>query len=357
MSLMKKLQANTTLKHTNLLSDSKVFEKEFIQTHVPMINVALSGRINGGFSRGLTVLAGPSKHFKTSFALLMAGAFLREKPDGILMFFDSEFGAPKEYFEAFGIDPARVLHIPITTIEDLKFELAKQVENLTLKDDVFVLVDSVGNLASKKEVDDALAGSDKADMTRAKQLKSVFRMVTPHLTLKNIPMMVVNHTYSEMALHPRQIVSGGTGIYYSADTIWIVGRNQDKNTTSGEIDGYDFIINVEKSRFVNEKSKIPISVKKNGGIQTFSGLFEMAVEFGYITSPKKGWYLTVDPLTGEPTETNRRKADIATDGPFWRSLIKHTNFAADIQSKFELSNVMQSLPGEDEDGEVTDGGA
>ena len=77
-SIMDKLKKNSKLKATEVLSESKFFNtKELIATDVPMVNVALSGSVDGGMSPGLTVLAGPSKHFKTSFALLMAGAYLR----------------------------------------------------------------------------------------------------------------------------------------------------------------------------------------------------------------------------------------------------------------------------------------
>ena len=76
-------------------------------------------------------------------------------------------------------------------------------------------------------------------------------MITPYLTMKDVPMVVVNHTYMEIGMFPKAVVSGGTGIYYSADTIWILGRQQDKDGT--EIKGYHFIINVEKSRYVKEK--------------------------------------------------------------------------------------------------------
>ena len=88
--------------------------------------------------------------------------------------------------------------------------------------------------------------------------------------MKDIPLLAVNHTYQEIGLFPKQIVSGGTGITYSADNVWIIGRQQDKVGT--EIQGYHFVINVEKSRFVREKSKIPISVSWEGGIEKWSGL-------------------------------------------------------------------------------------
>jgi hypothetical protein len=73
MSLLEKLKKSSRTTGTDVLSDSKLFgEKELTTTPVPMVNVALSGSVDGGLASGLTVLAGPSKHFKTSFALLMA---------------------------------------------------------------------------------------------------------------------------------------------------------------------------------------------------------------------------------------------------------------------------------------------
>src|SRR5210317_2214058 len=263
MSIMAKLKKNSKIAHTEVLSESKFFtEKDMVATDVPMINVALSGSVEGGLAPGLTVLAGPSKHFKTSFALLMAGAYLKKYPEAVMLFYDSEFGSPQSYFEQFDIDTSRILHTPIANVEELKFDLIGQLEAIDRNDKVIIVIDSIGNLASKKELDDAINEKSVADMSRAKALKGLFRMCTPYLNMKNIPLIAVNHTYQEIGLFPKAIVSGGTGIYYSADNIWILGRQQDKQGT--EIKGYHFIINVEKSRYVKEKSKVPISVSWEG---------------------------------------------------------------------------------------------
>lgn len=157
MSLLDKLKKNCRVKEADVLADSQFYaEKDMIPTPVPMINVALSGKMDGGLTSGLTVLAGPSKHFKTSFALLMASAYLKQHKDAVLMFYDSEFGSPQAYFESFGIDINRVLHIPIKNVEELKFDMINQFEDLDRKDKVIVIIDSIGNLASKKEMDDAI---------------------------------------------------------------------------------------------------------------------------------------------------------------------------------------------------------
>lgn len=336
MSLLNKLVKNSTIKMTAPITESKVYgKKDMAPTQVPMVNVALSGRIDGGLTPGLLVLAGPSKHFKSAFALLMAAAYLQRHSDAVLLFYDSEFGTPQSYFESFGIDMQRTVHTPITNVEELKFDIAQQLDKIDKGEKVIILIDSVGNLASKKEVEDALDGKSVADMSRAKALKSLFRIVTPHLNLKDIPLIAVNHTYKEIGLFPKDIVSGGTGIYYSADAIWIIGRQQDKVGT--EIQGYHFVINIEKSRHVKEKSKIPISVSWAGGIARWSGLLDVAEKGGYVRKPKVGWYEAVDPETGEIlSEKLLRAKEIVDSKEFWNNMFEKTSFASYIKDAYTV---------------------
>ena len=333
-SIMDKLKKNSTIPLTEVLSDSQFFgDTDIVTTDVPMINVALSGSVEGGITPGLTVLAGPSKHFKTSFALKMASSYLKNKKDSVLLFYDSEFGSPQSYFEQFDIPMDRVLHTPITNVEELKFDLIKQFEELDRDDNVIVVIDSIGNLASKKELEDALSEKSVADMSRAKALKGLFRMSTPYLKMKNIPLIAVNHTYKEIGLFPKDVVGGGTGIYYSADNIWIVGRQQDKSGT--EIKGYHFIINIEKSRYVKEKSKIPISVSWEGGIQSYSGLLDVAVSGGYIVKPSNGWYMVVDKGTGEAIGNKVREKD-TLNSEFWTPILETTDFKDYIKQTYSI---------------------
>ena len=333
MSLLEKLKKSSRSAGVAILSESKLFsEKELTTTQVPMINVALSGSVDGGLASGLTVLAGPSKHFKTSFALLMASAYLKKHDDSVLLFYDSEFGSPQSYFESFGIDTSRVLHTPVTNIEELKFDLVHQLNEISRDDKVIVVIDSVGNIASKKEVEDAENMKSVADMTRAKALKGLFRMITPMLTLNDIPLLAINHTYMEQGMFPKAIVSGGTGVMYSADNVWIIGRQQDKN--GGEIQGYHFVINIEKSRFVKEKSKIPISVSWEGGIQKWSGLLDIALETGHVVKPKNGWYQA----SHKPDGGNLRAAQTMTP-EFWNNIFEETDFKEVLEKKYKVGTV------------------
>jgi RecA/RadA recombinase len=336
MGILDKIKKNSTIKDSAILANSKFFtKKDMIPTSIPVINVALSGRLDGGLTPGLTMWAGPSKHFKTAFSLLMAKSYLDKYEDAALLFYDSEFGTPQSYFDSFGIDTDRVLHTPVTDVEQLKFDIMQQLQGLERGERLMIVIDSIGNLASKKEVEDALDGKSVADMSRAKQMKSLFRMVTPHLTLKDIPMVVVNHTYKEIGLYPKDIVGGGTGSYYSADNIFILGRQQEKDGT--EVTGYNFIINVEKSRYVKEKSKIPVSVSFDGGISKWSGLLDIALESGHVVKPSNGWYSKVDE-DGVVEDKKYRLKETETK-EFWMPILTNKSFYDYVKNKYSVGNV------------------
>lgn len=335
-ALLEKLKKNSSVKEAEILAKSKFFnDKDMVVTPIPALNVALSGRLDGGLTSGLTTVAGVSRVFKSGFCLVMAKAYMDKYPDSALLYFDSEFGTPRGYFETFNIDTSRVLHVPVTDIEMLKFDIMKQLEGINRGDRVIIVIDSVGNLASRKEVEDALDGKSVADMTRAKSLKSLFRMVTPHLNIKNIPMLVINHVYQELALYPRTILGGGTGNVYSSDTIFIVTRQQEKDGT--DIAGYNFVITIDKSRFVREKSKIPINVMFEGGISKYSGLMDMALEAGVVQKPNQGWYSRMDFATGALEDKKWRMKDTNCK-EFWDPILKSRTFQDWVKNNYQVAS-------------------
>ena len=317
------MKKSGSIKSAELLSESSFFnKKESVPTEVPIINLALSADLDGGLISGLTFLAGPSRHFKSLLGLVMVKAYMDKYPDAVCLFYDSEFGITPEYIQTNGIDTTRVLHLPIEHLEQLKFDISKRLSEIERGDKVIIFIDSVGNLASKKEVEDALDEKSVADMTRARVMKSLWRIVTPHLTTKDIPCIAVNHTYQTMELYSKAVMSGGTGGMYSANQVFIIGKAQEKD--GSELVGYNFTINIEKSRFVREKSKFPFTVTFEGGIQKYSGLMDIALEGNFVVKPSNGWYAKVELDTGEVGE-KKRLAD--TDTPeFWEPLLNDEKF-------------------------------
>lgn len=331
-TLRDRIKAASKIKETKLLEDSPVFEeKVMIPTTVLGLNVALSGKCDGGLLPGSLMIAGPSKHFKTLFGLLVVDSFLKKYDDGVVLFYDSEFGTPMKYFKIFGMDTSRIIHSPIDTVEGLITDIIHQVDNINKGEPLLIFIDSIGNLASKRELDDALAGKDHEDMgRRAKRLKSLFRMLTIKLILKGIPLIAINHTYKTMGTtHSTEQTGGGTGPIYNSNDIWVIGRRQIKEEGKA-LEGYQFVINIEKSRTIKEKSKFFLTVSFEEGIQRWSGVFDLALEAGVIGKGKQGWYTY--------GAENFQKKTVEFDTAFWTKVLAETGLKTFIEEKYCLSD-------------------
>lgn len=130
------------------------------------------------------------------------------------------------------------------------------------------------------------------------------------------------------------VITHNTGIYYASDTIFIIGRQQEKEGT--EVIGYNFILNVEKSRFVKEKSKIPLCVSFDGGISKWSGLIDLALEAKIVIKPANGWYQKIDIKSGEVLEKKYRLKETETSD-FWDDILESSIFKDFIEKKYKLA--------------------
>jgi RecA/RadA recombinase len=263
-------------------------------------------------------------------------AYLDKYDDAIAILYDSEFGITPSYIRTFGIDPARVIHIPVEHVEQLKFDFNKKLENIERGDHVFFMIDSIGQLSSKKEFEDAHDEKSITDMTRAKSIRSLLRLITIQLSKKNLPCFMINHVYSEMGLFPKTVIPGGTAVTYSSNQIFVITKAQEKDP-DGTLDGWKFTINIFKSRSVREKAKFPFVVKYDGGIQTYSGLLDIGLELGFIQKPSNGWFSSVNMETGEIDPKKYRRAD--TDATsFWGPILKDPLVKKKLEEAYMLGS-------------------
>lgn len=338
-SLIERMLALKTKSNISIVSESSFFKPgDQLVTDIPVINVALSGRLDGGMTPGLLTFGGESKSFKTMMGLLLMRTFLDKEKDGLAILYDSEYGITPDYLEGLGIDTSRVLHIPIKNVEELVHDAVPRLDAIDgKKDKVFILIDSVGNLASKKEAQDALDGKGVTDMSRAKALKSMFRIITPYFMEKGIFCVVIQHVYKEIgAMYPRTILAGGTGNMYSSNAVLIITKSADKDEEG--IKGFEFTLTSEKSRYVREKARMKFRVSYEKGIYKNSSLFDWAVSAGFITQAGKGWWAKVDRETGEVTQKCRR-SDIEEDDSFFDDLLKNPEFSAWVEGRYKLSGL------------------
>lgn len=326
--LMKVAKSN---KYSSVLSDSKSANKGVLASlDIPMLNVALSGDLDGGLYGGITQIVGDSRCFKTCYGLIMMAAYMKQYPEAYALFFDSENGASFEYFDTFGIDKDRVVHLPIEDVEDLKIQAKQFLSEIEKGDKVFFFIDSVGLLPSRKEAEDAEDGKTVSDMTRARALNSFWRIVTIPLGLKDLPMVAINHYYETMSMFPEKVIKGGKGGFLASNDIWVVSRSKVKE--GSELAGWSFNINIMKSRKVKENARIPIVVTYEGGVDKYSGLLEVARATGHVVDPKKGWYTR----TMVDGDKNWRKANM--DKEFWAPVLGDPSFQKAVKEMYSLSH-------------------
>jgi hypothetical protein len=146
------------------------------------------------------------------------------------------------------------------------------------------------------------------------------------------------------------VVTHNTGVMYSSNQVFIITKAQEKEGT--DLAGWKFTINIEKSRYVKEKSKLPFTVLYDSGIQKWSALFDLAMESGYIIKPKVGWYQLVDPETGEISEKSYRETAVKTNDEFFNSLIENSDFKIFIEQKFKLSAEKHNYEHETDDEDI-----
>lgn len=339
-ALMKDLIKSSNNPLVNQLTKSVLFtNKDTTKIRIPIFNVAFSGELNKGFQSGITIFAGPTKHFKTNMGLVCVASYQKKYEDAICIFFDSEHGSSEAYLRSMGVDPDRVIHVPVKTVEQLRTEMKQMLDQLKRGQKVILFVDSIGNLASKKESEDASNEKETVDMTRAKALKSLFRIVTPYMTELDIPCVMINHTIKTLEMFSKEVMTGGTGSNYAPDTIFFIGKRQVKDGT--ELAGYEFDLKTHKSRTLREGIKFPVLVRYDGGIDPYSGLIQVGMDTGFVVKPKAGWYSRVFEVDGvEKREEKSWRLKDTNSVEFWTPLFHHEPFRIAIRKKYVLGSVL-----------------
>jgi RecA/RadA recombinase len=249
----------------------------FIPTGNYNLNACLTGSLFGGYPNNRAVaIAGPSGTGKTF--LLLNGIKRAQDLGYSIVFYDSENAVDRDLIEKFGIDPTRFRYEPCNTVQEFRSSVTALTDLLIEQKNkgvelpkILIALDSAGNLATQKEIDDAKSGSDKADMTRAKLLKSAFRILMTKLGICKIPFLFTNHTYQTQDLFSQTVSGGGTGPEYAASIILFLGKAKLKEGT--EQTGIIVSAKPNKNRFA-KPSPIKFHISFSKGMNPYIGLEE-----------------------------------------------------------------------------------
>ena len=251
----------------------------YISTGSYSLNALLSGSMYGGVpSNKITCLAGQESVGKTFFALSIAKNFLEENKQNVIVYFESEGALTTNMITERGLDPDRFIVLPVATVEEFRTQCIKMVDGLDKDTKVMMFLDSLGNLSTRKEMEDSASGSDKRDMTRAPVVRGTFRTIALKLATKNIPLIITNHTYEKVGAYvPTQEISGGGGIKYAASVIVTLRKKKFKDGT--EVLGNIIKMKLVKGRLTKEESTIEAMLDYQTGLDQYYGLVEIAEKY------------------------------------------------------------------------------
>ena len=256
----------------------------FIDTGSHIFNALLSGSIHGGLpSNKITALAGESATGKTFFLMGIVKSFLDSDPNAGVIYFESESAITKQMVIDRGIDPKRMVMMPVTTVQEFRTQALKVLDKYLERDEadrqpMFLCLDSLGMLSTTKEVEDTAEGKETRDMTRAQVLKAAFRVLTLKLGRAKVPMVVTNHTYDVVgSMFPTKEMGGGTGLKYAASSIVYLSKRKEKDGT--EIVGNIIHCKNHKSRLTRENKIVDVRLTYDKGLDRYYGLLELAEKY------------------------------------------------------------------------------
>jgi len=228
---------------------------DYIPTGNYLLNACLTGSMFKGIPNNRSVaFSGESGVGKTY--LLLNVAREAQKKGKFVIWYDSENAIDIHQINTFGIDPTKFRYEPVGTVQEFRTSITNVVDTLIEQKqsgnkipEVIFILDSVGNLATQKEVDDAKSGSEKADMTRPKVIRSIFRILMSKLGIIGATFCFSNHTYQSMDLFSQTQQSGGQGLVYGASIILNMSKAKLKEDGGTNQTGIRVISKPQKNRF------------------------------------------------------------------------------------------------------------
>ena len=256
----------------------------FIDTGSYIFNALLSGSIYGGLpSNKICCIAGASATGKTYFLMGIVKHFLDANPDAGVIYFESESAITSQMVIDRGIDPKRILMMPVTTVQEFRTQTLRILDTYLAQNEadrkpMFLCLDSLGMLSTTKEVEDTAEGKETRDMTRAQVLKAAFRVLTLKLSKAKIPMVITNHTYDVVgSMFPTKEMGGGSGLKYAASSIVYLSKKKEKDGT--EVIGNIVHCKNHKSRLTVENKMVDVRLTYDKGLDKYYGLLELAEKY------------------------------------------------------------------------------
>jgi RecA/RadA recombinase len=276
---------------------------DWIDTGCYALNAICSGSVYKGIPKGrITGFAGPSGCGKTLIINKIIGNFQAMSPDHWAVVWDTEAGYEPGALLNVGGSPERTKVLPVDTVESCRNQIVKFLDNVIAGGKktygkYVIAIDSLGNLASQKEIDDSQKDKSAQDMgSRAKTLKSMMRTITYKAAKAGVTVLFSNHTYDDpAAMFPTLVKNqaGGKGPVYLASLLVQLALRTEKQNDGDEDDvkipmankvsGITMRALTVKNRFIPPFLETEIYLNFKTGLYKYAGLLEMALGYNVIT--------------------------------------------------------------------------
>lgn len=258
----------------------------YVSTGSYSLNALLSGSIYGGVpGNKIYALAGEPATGKSFYAINTVKQFLEDNPKGFVFYFESESAISSDMIKSKGIDTRRIAIIPVATVQEFRTQWIKIVDKYLETPEknrprILMVLDSLGNLSTTKEMEDIKDGKETRDMTRAQLVKGAFRVLTLKMGLGQISGIITNHIYDVVGSYvPMKKMGGGSGLEYAASGIIFLSKKKDKDKDN-QVTGVILKATLKKSRLTIENKSVETLLDYRTGLDKYYGLTDLAIKFG-----------------------------------------------------------------------------
>jgi RecA/RadA recombinase len=275
---------------------------EWIDTGSYALNAICSGSLYKGIPKGrITGFVGPAQSGKSLIINKIIGNFQSLSSDHWGLIWDTEAATDKNTIKNVGVNPERIKILPVETIEECRNQISKFLDNVIAGGEktygkYIVAIDSLGNLASQKEMTDAAKDKTASDLgQRAKGLKSMMRTITYKAAKAGVSVIFANHIYDDpMAMFPSLVKSqsGGKGpLYLASLLVQLAIRNEkhdEKNDDdikipmANKVSGVTLRALTVKNRFIPPFLETELYLNFKSGLYKYAGLLDMAIGYDIV---------------------------------------------------------------------------
>lgn len=287
----------------NYVSDPDTREKLTIK-YIPFPSLRLNAMCNGLPKGRFSIISGMSDSGKTSLILETIGKAMKEDPNFVALWLESEKSLEIDALELmFGIDPTRFVYIEVTKDESAE-KVLDVLENVIEVGGIDIaVINSLKCLTPKKEFADSM--EDQNIGLQARLNAKFMRKITHIIAEQETALVVTQHRTTNIGqMHgDPMILAGGQAIKYASMLTLDLRRKtmQDADPISKE-EGLKIGVHIEKNHCCQTKYPYlrgDYFIKFGEGTQIHAEVIELAIEAGVLTKGGGGWMTEIDEATGE----------------------------------------------------------